>query len=105
MQCRISTQSLLTCATVSGDHWHRAGCRESTSGGEVGDPSPIAAIEDELRRLGADEVIVVTHPSAAQSWQERGELERLQRELDLPVTHVVVGEQGGGRAGAIAGSD
>jgi hypothetical protein len=59
--------------------------------GEVGDPSPITAIEDELRRFGADEVIVVTHPRAAQSWQERSEIERLQRQLDLPVTHLVVG--------------
>ena len=29
--------------------------------GEVGDPSPAVAIEDELRDFGADEVIVVTH--------------------------------------------
>jgi hypothetical protein len=28
--------------------------------GEVGDPSPTTAIEDELRDFGADEVIVVT---------------------------------------------
>jgi hypothetical protein len=30
--------------------------------GEVGDPSPITAFEDELRDFCADEVIVVTHP-------------------------------------------
>ncbi len=61
--------------------------------GTLGDPSPTTAIQDELRRFGADEVIVVTHPSASQTWQERGELERLQRELDMPVMHVVVGEE------------
>jgi hypothetical protein len=60
--------------------------------GEVGDPSPTTAIEDELRKFGADEVIVVTHPTASQTWQERGELERLRRELDVPVTQVVVGD-------------
>jgi hypothetical protein len=60
--------------------------------GEVGDPSPTTAIEDELRKFGADEVIVVTHPSASQTWQERGELERLSRELQVPVTQVVVGD-------------
>ena len=59
--------------------------------GEVGDPSPLTAIEDELRRFGADEVIVVTHGRAAQSWQERREVERLQRELHMPVIHVMVG--------------
>jgi len=62
------------------------------SRGEVGDPSPTTAIEDELRDFGADEVIVVTHPAERETWQERGELERLQRELDVPVTHLVVGD-------------
>ncbi len=60
--------------------------------GEIGDPSLTSAIEDELRDFGADEVIVVTHPRERQTWQERGELERLQRELDMPVTHIVAGE-------------
>ncbi len=62
--------------------------------GEVGDPSAAIAIEDELRDFGADEVIVVTHPREREGWQERGELERLRRELDVPVTHVVVGDEG-----------
>jgi len=60
--------------------------------GTLGDPSPTTAIEDELRRFGADEVIVATHPSTSQTWQERDELERLRRELEMPVTHVVVGD-------------
>lgn len=61
--------------------------------GEVGDPSPTTAIEDELRDFGADEVIVVTHPGDSETWQERGELERLRRELDVPVTHVIAGDE------------
>ncbi len=59
--------------------------------GEVGDPSATTAIEDELRDFGADKVIVVTHPREHETWQEHGELERLRRELDIPVTHVVAG--------------
>ena len=59
--------------------------------GEVGDPNPATALEDELRTFGADEVIVVTHPRDRETWQERGELARLRRELDVPVIHVVVG--------------
>ena len=47
--------------------------------GEVGDPSPNTAIEDQLRDFGADEVIVVTHPREREAWQEHGELERLRR--------------------------
>jgi hypothetical protein len=62
--------------------------------GEVGDPNPLTALEDELRDFGADEVIVVTHPRERQTWQERGELERLRGELDAPVTHVVVDDDG-----------
>jgi len=63
--------------------------------GEVGDPSPTMAIEDELREFGADEVVVVTHPRERETWQEQGELERLRRELDVPVTHVMVGNTDG----------
>jgi len=59
--------------------------------GEVGDPSTTTAIEDELRDFGADEVIVVTHPRGLETWQERGELDRLQTELNVPIRHVVVG--------------
>jgi hypothetical protein len=58
--------------------------------GEVGDPNPATALEDELRTFAADEVIVVTHSRDRETWQERGELARLRRELDVPVTHVVV---------------
>jgi hypothetical protein len=64
--------------------------RRIVARGEVGDPSPTTAIADELRAFGADEVIVVTHPRDRQTWQERGELARLRRELRVPVSHVVI---------------
>lgn len=57
--------------------------------GHVGDPDPYTALEDELRGFGADEVIVVTHPSKRANWLESGELARLRAELDVPVTHFV----------------
>ena len=60
-----------------------------TARGEVGDPSATTAIEDELRDFGADEVVVITHPRERQGWQERTELERLGRELDVPITQLV----------------
>ena len=59
--------------------------------GEVGDPNPTTAIEDELRDFGGDAVVVVTHPGELETWQEHGELERLRRELRVPVEHVMVG--------------
>jgi hypothetical protein len=58
--------------------------------GEVGDPDPTTAIEDELRDFGADAVVVVSHPGGLETWQERGELERLRCELRVPVEHVIV---------------
>jgi GABA permease len=61
-----------------------------TAWGEVGNTSPLMAIEDGLRRFGADEVIVSTHPPGKSNWLESGLVERLREELDLPVTHVVV---------------
>lgn len=72
--------------------WARA--QRLRAHGSVGQTSPTLAIEDELRDFGADEVIVVTHAREQETWQERGELDRLREELDVPVTHVVVG--GGG---------
>jgi hypothetical protein len=70
--------------------WMRA--QRIRAHGSVGRTSPEQAIEDELRDFGADEVIVVTHPRERASWQERGELERLRAELDVPIAHVVVGD-------------
>ena len=58
--------------------------------GEVGNTSPLAAVEDGLRRIGADEVIISTHPPGKSNWLESGLVERVRAELDVPVTHVVV---------------
>jgi hypothetical protein len=59
--------------------------------GKVGDPNAaFGAIEDELRRHGADEVIISTYPRGRSNWLETGIVERLRDELDVPVVHVVV---------------
>ena len=55
--------------------------------GEVGDPNPTTAIEDELRDFGADAVVVVTHPSRAPDLAGAGRARRLRRELRVPVEH------------------
>lgn len=60
--------------------------------GEVGDPDPLVAIEDELRDFGADEVIVATHAHERTSWLAGRMLGHLARELDVPVREIVVGE-------------
>ncbi len=59
--------------------------------GQVGDHhDPNAAIEDALREFAADEVVISTHPPRRSRWLERGVVERAEREIPLPVTHVVV---------------
>ena len=58
--------------------------------GEVGDSDPNVAIEDALTRFPADELIVSTHPPQRSRWLERGVVERARRDIDLPITHVVV---------------
>ncbi len=58
--------------------------------GTVGDPNvALGAIEDELRRSGADEVLISTHPPSRSNWLETGILVRLRDELEIPVTHMV----------------
>ena len=72
--------------------------------GEVGDPNPTTALEDQLRDFGADEVIVFTQARGSQSWQEREELERLRGELDVPVVQIVAnGWRSAGEATGEAG--
>jgi hypothetical protein len=63
--------------------------------GEVGDGDPLDAIADELREVGADEVMFVAHPRDRATWLDARELRRIRDELDVPVTEVVVTGSGG----------
>jgi hypothetical protein len=68
--------------------WARASGLQAT--GNVGDPNvALGAIEDELRRSGADEIIISTHPPKQSNWLETGIVTRLRDELDIPVTHII----------------
>ena len=58
--------------------------------GEVGDGDPLQAMEDALRTFGADEIIISTHPEGRSNWLERGVVESVRAQYDVPVTHVVV---------------
>lgn len=59
--------------------------------GELGDHhDPNQAIEDALRGFPADEVVISTHTPERSRWLEAGVVEKAQRDLPQPVTHVVV---------------
>jgi GABA permease len=58
--------------------------------GDIGDGDPVQAMEDELRKFSADEVIISTHPPGRSNWLERGVVERAKERFEIPVTHVVV---------------
>jgi GABA permease len=58
--------------------------------GEVCPDGPLVAIEDQLRKFPADEIVISTHPPDRSNWLDAGVVERARAELDIPITHVVV---------------
>lgn len=63
--------------------------------GEVGDPDPRVAIEDELRDFGADEVFIVRPAREHSSWLANRMLGHLARELNIPVREIVLSDHPG----------
>ena len=58
--------------------------------GEVGDSDPMVAIGDEIQKFHPDQVLVVAHRDEDGAFAEQGLLEQLERDLDLPVTELIV---------------
>jgi hypothetical protein len=58
--------------------------------GEVGDSDPMVAISDEILKFQPDQILLVAHGGDESAFAERGLLEQAQRDLDLPVTEVIV---------------
>jgi hypothetical protein len=58
--------------------------------GEVGDSDPMQAIQDEVLKFQPDQIVLVGHRDEDGSFAERGLLEQAERDLDLPVTELVV---------------
>ena len=60
----------------------------------VGDSDPLKAIEDALRTFRADEILVVTRPDDRAGWLEEGTGKTAQARFPLPVSRVVVADDG-----------
>jgi hypothetical protein len=58
--------------------------------GEVGDSDPIQAISDEVVKFDPDRIVLVAHREEDSAFAERGLLEQAERDLDLPVTELIV---------------
>ena len=58
--------------------------------GEVCPDGPLVAMEDQLRKFAADEIVISTHPPERSNWLEAGVVDRARADLDIPVTHLVV---------------
>jgi hypothetical protein len=58
--------------------------------GEIGDSDPNMAIEDALRVFSADEIVISTHPPERSRWLEHGVVDHARKQIDLPISHVVV---------------
>jgi hypothetical protein len=72
-----------------------------TASGEVGDSDPNLALQDAIRRFDADEVVIATHPEGKSKWLEQDVVEKARGEVEVPITHVVVDMEKGGRVEAV----
>ena len=61
----------------------------ATATGEVADEHPLYAIRDALREQPVDEIIISTLPPGMSKWLRQDLPRKVQKEFELPVTHVV----------------
>jgi len=60
--------------------------------GKVGDPDPVAAVQDEVNFTKYDEIVVSTLPGGISKWLKLDLPHRVERATGLPVTHVTASE-------------
>jgi hypothetical protein len=62
--------------------------------GAVGDDSPLTVVEDHVRAFAPDHLLIALRNTAQSDWQERGLIEDVVAEFNLPVTVFAVDEEG-----------
>jgi hypothetical protein len=60
--------------------------------GKVGDPDPVAAVQDEVNFGSYDEIVVSTLPGGISKWLKLDLPHRVERATGLPVTHITASE-------------
>ena len=61
--------------------------------GQVGDETPLTAIEDAARSFAPDHILIALRSSQEADWQERGLLDQVRRRFELPLTVFVVPDE------------
>jgi hypothetical protein len=56
--------------------------------GSVGDADPLQALDDAMRELAIEQVLISTHAPGKSNWLERGVVERARARYGLPIGHV-----------------
>ena len=56
------------------------------AGGRVGADDPLIAFEDAIREFAPDHLLIALRPEDRAGWQERGLLDEIQRQFDIPMT-------------------
>jgi bacterioferritin len=76
-------------AQAAKDHLERVGAKVART--EVGDPSPVKAIENvlETHQTKYDEIIISTLPLQRSRWVALDQPRRIERRFSIPVRHVV----------------
>jgi nucleotide-binding universal stress UspA family protein len=64
----------------------------NVTSGKVGDPDPVAAVEDEVNFTDYDDIVVSTLPGGISKWLKLDLPHRVERVTGLPVTHVTASE-------------
>ena len=59
---------------------------------EIGDSVPLLAIGDALSQFHADEIVISTPPANRSHWLEHNLVNRARRRFEVPVRHVIAGE-------------
>jgi hypothetical protein len=58
--------------------------------GDTGESDPLLAIQDALQTYPADEIVICTHATDGENWQEEGVVDEARKRFDRPVIHLVI---------------
>jgi hypothetical protein len=61
--------------------------------GQVGDETPLTALDDAVRSFGPDHILIALRSSQDADWQERGLLDQVRHRFGLPLTVFVVSDE------------